>query len=244
MKRMEESVDDDSEFKNPKATVLITRLDLMYHGKHIDANKIFRSATAKDKKHRLRRNRNGRDLDLVARANFGKPLTAMRRTEDAPLGQKVGTITSTLAEMDKLLQHTWEPIFKGNSSNHNNLTDDFCGTYKDCIYKRENTFELEPLTGDDLRFTCRHASRSAKGLDNYEPAELAFLSVKTFDVIAKLLNLVEECYPWPTSMTQAKGFALCKLPEPSSDPLDHRILLITAAFDRRYMTTRLRHCAP
>ena len=58
--------------------------------------------------------------------------------------------------------------------------------------------------------------------------------------LAKLLNLVEEGAPWPSPTTWGKAFFQSKTEEPSTDPMEYRILLILSRLYRRWASIRLR----
>ena len=58
--------------------------------------------------------------------------------------------------------------------------------------------------------------------------------------LAKLLNLVEKGAPWPSPTTWGKAFFLSKTEEPSTDPMEYRILLILSRLYRRWASLRLR----
>ena len=57
------------------------------------------------------------------------------------------------------------------------------------------------ITGDDLRKVCIKARKSAQGLDEWAPADLAALSTKAYEWIANMLNTIEAGAAWPWDMT-------------------------------------------
>ena len=58
--------------------------------------------------------------------------------------------------------------------------------------------------------------------------------------LAKLLQLIEGGANWPQPTTWGKAFFLTKTEEPSTDPMDYRILLILSRLYRRWASMRLR----
>eukprot|EP00969_Alexandrium_andersonii_P006838 298199-Alexandrium_andersonii.AAC.1 len=62
--------------------------------------------------------------------------------------------------------------------------------------------------------------------------------------MARLLALVEAGAPWPSAFLHAKAAFLAKSAEPTTEPLDRRVLMICAAVYRRWAAIRLRHLDP
>ena len=67
------------------------------------------------------------------------------------------------------------------------------------------------------------------------------MPVEAADWLAKLLTLVEEGAPWPQPTAWGKAFFLCKTEEPSTDPMEYRILLILSKLYHRWASMRLRY---
>ena len=58
--------------------------------------------------------------------------------------------------------------------------------------------------------------------------------------LAKLLQLIEGGASWPQPTTCGKAFFLANTDEPSTDPMDYRIILILSRLYRRWASMRLR----
>ena len=102
-------------------------------------------------------------------------------------------------------------------------------------------FKVDKIIAEDLAETCRVNTASAAGLDGWLPSDLALLSDKGLQILADLLNLIEDGAPWPTSTKVARAVFLPKDPEDTQNPLAYRILKVTPAIYRRWATTRMRH---
>ena len=175
-----------------------------------------------------------------------KPLLHTRRDKVGPNGQAVGTITTSPTEVDSIAIRAWMNIYRGNVDDLVQAAKDFTDKYskfKDAIFKAPE-FKVEPITGRELMKTCTHAKMTTAGLDNWEPAELGMLSLKTFDWLAEMLNLVEQGSPWPDGMEHAKAAYLSKSTDKTDDPLSYRVLMILPALPRRWATHRLQDLKP
>ena len=51
---------------------------------------------------------------------------------------------------------------------------------------------MHALKGKDLMETMQNAKETAAGLDNWYPADFKLLPVEGFDILADMLNLIEE----------------------------------------------------
>ena len=105
-------------------------------------------------------------------------------------------------------------------------------------------YVIKPITGEELMATCTKAKVTVAGLDNWEPAELAMLSLKSFTLLATMFNLIEACRPWPDGMQHAKAAYLSKGPNRVDDPLAYRVLMILPSSYRRWATHRLKDLQP
>ena len=82
--------------------------------------------------------------------------------------------------------------------------------YKPNIYAPKRKFKVKKITGEDVKRSCQSAKASVAGLDNWEPAEFALLSLSTCDWLAELLNLIEAGSPWPEGLQHSKAAYLAK----------------------------------
>ena len=70
---------------------------------------------------------------------------------------------------------------------------------------------------------------------------MALLSDGGLQIIADLLNEIENGAPWPESTMFARAVFLPKDPNDTQNPLAYRILKITSSIYRRWATTRIQH---
>ena len=65
--------------------------------------------------------------------------------------------------------------------------------------------QVEDITAEDVMYACTKCKHSAAGTDLWSPADFSLLSLKAFDHIAQLLNIIEEGFEWPESVLFAKA---------------------------------------
>ena len=120
---------------------------------------------------------------------------------------------------------------------------DFKEKYSPYLYFSPE-YKLKPITGRDFMRTCTQAKKTTAGLDNWEPAEFALLSLGAFVWMATLLNLVEDGKPWPDGLQHAKAAYLAKDANKTENPLDYRVLMILPCLYMRWATYRLHDLEP
>ena len=77
-----------------------------------------------------------------------------------------------------------------------------CGKH---VFKRKaGKFKLNPLTGSDLKATCKEAKLSAAGLDQWSTQDFSILGDTAFDWMAEMLNKIETGAKWPEPTLHAK----------------------------------------
>ena len=91
---------------------------------------------------------------------------------------------------------------------------------------------------------CTHARASVGGLDQWNPDEMTLLSPLAFDLLADLLNRIEEEGKWPTPCTRGRASFLSKDSEDTLNPLAYRVLLILPTLYRRWASLRLHDLGP
>ena len=106
--------------------------------------------------------------------------------------------------------------------NHTKLISDFFTKYGEFIFRLVKPCELEPLTGDDLKFTCVHGKNSSAGMDQWAPEDLALISDQAFHHLAMMLNAIEQGASRPTHLLHAKNSWLANDPDAVCDALNHR----------------------
>ena len=99
------------------------------------------------------------------------------------------------------------------------------------------------MSGTELAEECRGCRPTAAGPDGFEPAEMAMLSMKVYEEMARLLNLIEDGAEWPEGMGEARAAFMQKEEGKVDDPLKFRVLKILPALYRRWAAARLRKLA-
>ncbi len=113
--------------------------------------------------------------------------------------------------------------------------------YSNEIFRAAQTFELDKITGQRLKQTCMQGKSTAAGLDGWDLADWKCLSDYSFELLANLLNLIEEGCPWPKGVLKGKVAFLSKKDEEiqNFEVEEYRALLILAVLYRKWATLRL-----
>ncbi|MFM7988712.1 MAG: hypothetical protein ACKPKO_56305, partial [Candidatus Fonsibacter sp.] len=106
------------------------------------------------------------------------------------LAAPVGCITAHPAEVDKLIQEAWAPVYNGQSNQHVHTVDNFLIKYPDFIYRGE-MFEVGSITGEQLMREFQHSAATAASWDQWEYREWAIIPPVAADWLTKLPNLVD-----------------------------------------------------
>ena len=77
------------------------------------------------------------------------------------------THTTDAFEIDQILMDAWADVYKGNVSSHAELFEAFKGRNGALFFERNTEFKLEPLIGTDINATCKDATPSAAGLNQW-----------------------------------------------------------------------------
>ena len=171
-----------------------------------------------------------------------RPMIALRRKK-GPRGQRKGTITTTPQEIDEIIQQAYGEIYKGNVEEPDKMMEKYIEEYDKNIFKAKQA-TIEPITGKDLSEAANEAKETAAGPDQWAPADLKLLSLKAFEALAILLNIIEDGAPWPEQMTTARAAFLPKEEEHFLEPDAYRVLLMLPAVYRLWARTRLGHLEP
>ena len=107
------------------------------------------------------------------------------------------------------------------------------------LFIARQPFDVPPLTGQDLFYTCITSTLTSSGMDHWSPGEFKLLSLIACDYLAMLLRLIEGGAPWPCDLVHAKGSFLSKGPCNPHDPLSYRILLLLPVLYRKWASTSL-----
>ena len=81
------------------------------------------------------------------------------------------------------------------------------------IYTRKGgTFKLKPLSGADVKGTCKETKLLAAGLDQWSTQDFSILNDPAYDWLACMYNEIEKGASWPEPTLHAKGSYLSKKP--------------------------------
>ena len=112
----------------------------------------------------------------------------------------------------------WAYVYEGNAASHRYLVKAFKGKCGHLLFKRKEKFKLNPLKGTDIKATCKEATFSAAGLDQWATQDFSILADEAYDWLAIMFNEIEAGAPWPEPTLHAKGAYLLKDPDGKGDP--------------------------
>ena len=135
-----------------------------------------------------------------------------------------GNITAHQAKVDSIVQ--------------DDVTAHFLSKYSDYLFHGEQG-QLKPITGARLLEELRSSAATAASWDQCKHGEWAVVPIEAADWLAKLLQLIEGGANSPQPTAWGKAFFLATAEEPSTDPMDHRILQIRSRLRRRWASMRL-----
>ena len=121
--------------------------------------------------------------------------------------------------------------------------EEYMHKYAEYLHK-EKQANIEDITGEDLEYSARTTADSAAGMDQWAPGDLAMLSKKAYERLAKMLNMIEDGSPWPEQLEKARATFLAKDPDNALDPLAYRVILMLPSTYRMWAKARLRHLQP
>ncbi len=105
-------------------------------------------------------------------------------------------------------------------------------------------FEIGDITGEAVKAQCQYDTKSAPGLDGWSAADLELLSDEAYQMIADLLNAIENGAEWPAAMLATRAVFLSKDENDTHNPLAYRILKITSGIYRKWGSLRMRQLQP
>ena len=155
--------------------------------------------------HRLNSPQGHKDISRYLKQTFAQPLQALQTPD--------GIWTTDPEELDQLIQQAWEPVYRGNSTNHSNLVETFVAKYAEFIYTAP-AHPTNPIDPQDLQQASRENPDTAGGLDGFDKRDLRWVTARGFRHLADLLNHIETgpTHRWPTTTTVARAVFLCKNP--------------------------------
>ena len=150
-------------------------------------------------------------------------------------GRKV--IQTQPKKVDQILRRAWGAIYAGNIRCAVSVIRKFTAKYDRYLHKAGES-HVGDLTGPQLMAEIEAASNSAAGLDGWRSTELSIISGLAAQLLADLLNAIEQDgAPWPDSTLQVRAAFLGKGGD-GSNPLDYRVLSIMSVIYRRWASLR------
>ena len=95
------------------------------------------------------------------------------------------------------------------SKNQKKTVEKYIEAYSKYMYE-EVEATMQELRGKDLMETMKDAKETAAGLDNWFPADYKLLPVEAFNILADMLNMIEEGQDWHKQMKVARAVFLAK----------------------------------
>ena len=116
-------------------------------------------------------------------------------------------------------------MYTGNAQNHNNKVYEYLSKYAAYIH-RDQPHEISDITGESLQATAQQAENSAPGMDSWTADDMHLLPLKSFHILADMLNIIEHGKCWPQDLLHQKAALLAKNPEDLMDtkPLSEEVL--------------------
>ena len=157
-----------------------------------------------------------------------------------PQGQAIGTIATSLQEVDATIRKVYGEIYKGNCSDQQELLDKYIKEYDQFIFKMPEA-EVEDTIGEDVKAICNEAHHTDAGMDQWAPADLKELSDLVYQHLADMMNTIEQGAPWPEALLFARAAFLAKDTNDALNPLAYRVLLMVPIIYRTWAKIRLKH---
>ena len=133
--------------------------------------------------------------------------------------------------------NAWKHIFDGVPDRMHGISEFRCAY--DEHFAKTTVHELPDITGQQLKDAAIQGAKTAPGLDQWAPAELAYLSPLAFQWLAILCNAVECGVPWPVQLTVGRAAILAKKGRNINDPMAFRLLLLLPSVYRLWSKVRL-----
>lgn len=114
-----------------------------------------------------------------------------------------GRATANVAEVDKMLNESWDPVFRIYKNSPEPQPEPFFDRYRDHI-RRNPMREVTKITGAELRAILKKKrGRSACGVDGWRLEELKALPMPLLEALSQVMNVVEETGNWPKALMTA-----------------------------------------
>ena len=153
---------------------------------------------------------------------------------------KEGRMTGNLEEMDVLMRDSWMPIMRkyGDGRVEEPPIDAFVARYGKHIAYREMT--LGPITGNRLHRKFCAVKVTSEGVDGWRLQELRDLPMVLHQMLAGLLERVEQTGTWPRML--ALGLITLTPKGEGVRPLDIRPLSVLSLIYRAWGGLRMMDC--
>ena len=126
-----------------------------------------------------------------------------KRDRDIGDGGRKGEITSKPKEIDAIVKRAWKTIHDGMSGCMETAVEEYLNKYRRYIHKAAPA-KVKKLTGKRVQEALRKTTESAGGMDGWSPKELSYMLAGACEVIATMLNQIEEGAPRPMSSGHAR----------------------------------------
>ena len=137
------------------------------------------------------------------------------------------------------------PVFRRYSELPQPNPDTFLSEYEGEAAKLAASAQLpsiQPLDADELKRILSMMKRdTAPGLDGWTVGDLKSLSKSCPQLLATLINEVDETGTWPRALSMAEVTLIPKACGPT-DPGDKRPITVTSVAYRLWASSRLNHC--
>ena len=139
----------------------------------LEAARLQKQANNLREAERRNRAREIREALSDKKRGLGRAFAKLRNGIAKPIGflaDPAGRITAHPAEVDKLIQEAWAPVYNGQSTQHVHTVGSLLIKYNDFIYRGE-TFAVGRITGEQLVREFQPSAATAASWDQWEHRE-------------------------------------------------------------------------
>ncbi len=150
---------------------------------------------------------------------------------------------SNPGEVDKAVRKAWDKIRRGKVDEAGKIIEGFMRDFKDDLF-RMPTQTIKKLDGPQLFAILSNLDHSAGGLDGFTPEDLTLVSPHAAQLLADMLNCIEDGAAWPMQLNKGRAAFLAKDLEKLDDCTNYRILTILPIVYRVWAKARLEDLKP
>ena len=132
-----------------------------------------------------------KQLSRAIESEPAKPLLCVKRDRDTPDGGKQGEITTNPEEVDAIVKRAWKEIYDGMAGCMDTAIDLFFDKFKKEILKHKE-YVVQAIDDQMVFDSFSKTVESAGSRDGWRPKELSLLSNTTCDMVAIMLNQIED----------------------------------------------------